>query len=364
MRIGIPKEIKIDEHRVAALPEGVSALVQQGHEVYVEHDAGSGVFLSDHAYRKAGATICPNKKQLYGLSELIVKVKEPIGEELALLREGHILFAFLHLAAEPALLKTLMERKVTAVAFETVQEDSGLLPILTPMSEIAGRMAPQVGAWCLEKSMGGRGVLLGGVPGVSPALVGIVGGGMVGTNAARIALGLGASVVIIDVNMERLRFLDYLFQGRVQTLLSTPDSLEECLGLAVVVVGAALIPGARTPHIITEEMIMGMQPGAVFVDVSIDQGGCAATSRPTSHREPTFVVYDVVHYCVANMPSGVAQTATVALANVTLPYILDLATHGLDATLERNPAFARGLNVRDGAVVHEKVKMAADVWQF
>ncbi len=360
MRIGIPKEIKPDEYRIALLPDDVRALVKSGHDVFVERGAGIGVHIDDQVYRQAGAMTC-TKGTVYKAAEMIVKVKEPVGEELALLHADQILFAFLHLAAEPFLLKTLIEQRVTAIAYETVQEDSGLLPILAPMSEIAGRMAPQVGAECLLKKNGGCGVLLGGVPGVNPAYVVIVGGGIVGTNAARIALGMGAHVTIFDVRMEKLRALDNLFAGRVRTVLSKPNELADHFMFADLVIGAALIPGARTPHIITTGMIQGMQPGSVFVDVSIDQGGCSETSRPTTHSNPTYISHGVVHYCVTNMPGGVALTATQALSNVVLPYVLEIANNGLDWALAFDRMLARGLNVQGGVVVHEAIKSAAAV---
>lgn len=357
MRIGIPREIKPDEYRVALLPDDVRGLIKGGHDVFVERGAGDGVNIDDYVYRQAGAMICA-KERVYNLAEMIVKVKEPVGVELALLHSDQILFAFLHLAAEPVLLQTLLKQNVTAIAFETVQEDSGLLPILAPMSEIAGRMAPQVGAECLLKKYGGSGVLLGGVPGVNAGYVVIVGGGIVGTNAARIALGMGAHVTIFDVRMEKLRALDNLFAGRVRTALSKHDQLVGHFMSADVVIGAALIPGARTPHVITKAMIEGMQPGSVFVDVSIDQGGCSETSRPTTHSNPTYILYDVVHYCVTNMPGGVALTATQALSNVVLPYVLEIANNGLDKALASNQVLARGLNVRNGVVVHDAIKSA------
>ena len=356
MRIGVPKEIKADEHRVALLPWGVAELVARGHVVYIEKGAGKGINIGDRVYRKAGATMC-SKRELYGIAEMIVKVKEPIGEELDLLRDHQILFAFLHLAAEPALLATLLKKNVTAIAFETVQADSGLLPILAPMSEIAGRMAPQVAGACLLKKSGGCGMLLGGVPGVSPANVVIVGGGIVGVNAARIALGMGALVTIFDVSLEKLRHLDQVFSGRVQTVLSSPRNLRDRLETAHLVIGAALVPGAKTPHIITAEMIRGMQRGSVFVDVSIDQGGCSETSLPTTHSKPTYILDDVVHYCVTNMPGGVALTATHALSNVTFPYIFQIAADGLDWALQ-DRTLARGLNVHQGVVMHKAVKAA------
>jgi alanine dehydrogenase len=354
MRIGIPAEIKTDEYRIAIVPTGVHALTQKGHEVRIERGAGIGSGLTDTAFEEAGAILC-DRDEVFADSDMIMKVKEPLPEEYALLRPGQILYAYLHLAAVPTLAHVLLERQVSAVAFETIQLANGALPLLTPMSEIAGRMSIHVGAKCLEKESGGRGVLLAGVPGVEPGKVVIIGGGMVGMNAARMAIGIGADVTLFDVNIERLRHLEEIFFGRVKTLVPHTHQVIELLGQADLVVGAALIPGARTPHVISHAMVKQMQPGAVFVDVSIDQGGCAETSHPTTHSKPTYIIDDVVHYCVANMPGAVARTATFALANVTLPYALALANKGLHRALTDDAALAKGLNLHRGQVTHPAV---------
>jgi alanine dehydrogenase len=354
MRIGIPKEIKPDEYRVAIVPTSVRTLTDAGHEVRIEHQAGLGSGIEDAVFARAGAILC-DRDDVFAGSDLIMKVKEPLPTEWALFRPGQILYAYLHLAAAPALTHALLERQVSAIAFETIQAVNGSLPLLTPMSEIAGRMSIQVGAKCLEKESGGRGVLLAGVPGVEPGKVVVLGGGMVGTNAARIAIGMGAEVTLIDINIERLRYLEALFAGRVKTVISHPQYIQDMIADADLVVGAALIPGARTPHLLSRTMIQQMQPGAVFVDVSIDQGGCAETSTPTTHSQPTYVVDDVVHYCVSNMPGAVARTATFALAHVTLPYAMALATKGLPQALKDDAALAKGLNVHQGRVTHPAV---------
>ncbi|MCZ6874009.1 MAG: alanine dehydrogenase, partial [bacterium] len=301
MRIGVPKETKADEYRVAIVPTGVRVLTSAGHQVLIEQGAGRGSGIEDVEFEVAGATLCA-QEDVFAASDMVMKVKEPLPDEWLLLHPGQILYAYLHLAAVPELTHALLEQEVSAVAFETIQADNGALPLLTPMSEIAGRMSIHVGAKCLEKENGGRGVLLAGVPGVEPGRVVIIGGGMVGMNAARIAVGIGADVTLFDVNIDRLRFLDGVFAGRVKTLMPHEQQMHDTLAHADFVVGAALIPGARTPHVISRTMIGKMQPGAVFVDVSIDQGGCAETSKPTTHSAPTYVVDDVVHYCVTNMP--------------------------------------------------------------
>jgi alanine dehydrogenase len=354
MRIGIPKETKPDEYRVAVVPSGVRALASAGHQVLIAQGAGMGSGIKDAEFQAAGAILC-HQEEVFTESDMVMKVKEPLPHEWSLLRPGQILFAYLHLAAAPALAHALLEQKVSAVAFETIQTANGALPLLTPMSEIAGRMSIHVGAKCLEKESGGRGVLLAGVPGVEPGKVVILGGGMVGTNAARMAFGMGAEVTLLDINVERLRYLDDLFHGRVKTLVPHEQLIQDMLSQADLVVGAALIPGARTPHIIRRPMLQHMPPGAVFVDVSIDQGGCAETSRPTTHSQPTYVVDGVVHYCVANMPGAVARTATFALANVTLPYALALANKGLHQALADDAALAKGLNLYQGQVTHPAV---------
>jgi alanine dehydrogenase len=354
MRIGIPKEIKADEYRVAIVPTGVQTLTKAGHTVLVEQDAGVGSGITDTEFRASGAILC-RQEDVYTDADLIMKVKEPLPEEWPLLRPQQILYAYLHLAAAPALTHALLERQVSAVAFETIQAANGTLPLLTPMSEIAGRMSIHVGAKCLEKENGGRGVLLAGVPGVAPGKVVIIGGGMVGTNAARIAVGIGAEVMLLDVNMARLRYLDDLFNGRVKTLVSHAQIIQDMVAHADLVVGAALVPGARTPHVLTRAMWHQTQPGTVFVDVSIDQGGCAETSHPTTHSQPIYTVDGVVHYCVANMPGAVARTATFALANVTLSYALMLANKGLEQALADDVALGKGLNLHQGQVTHQAV---------
>jgi alanine dehydrogenase len=354
MRIGIPKEIKQDEYRVAVVPTGVHALTGAGHTVLIEAGAGVGSGISDAEFRSAGAMLC-NRDEVYAETDMVIKVKEPLQEEWQLLHPGQILYAYLHLAAAPTLAHALLERHISAIAFETIQNANGALPLLTPMSEIAGRMSIHVGAKCLEKENGGRGVLLAGVPGVAPGKVVIIGGGMVGANAARIAIGIGADVTLIDVNVARLRYLDDLFYGRVKTLVSQVQIIQDMVTQADLVVGAALIPGARTPHVLSRTMMQQMQPGTVFVDVSIDQGGCAETSKPTTHSHPTYLVDGVVHYCVANMPGAVARTATFALANVTLPYALALANKGLHQTLAEDIALVKGLNLHQGQVTHHAV---------
>ena len=354
MRIGIPAESKTDEYRIAIVPTGVHAFTQLGHTVRIERGAGMGSGITDTAFREAGAMLC-ERDEVFAESDMIMKVKEPLAAEWPLLRPGQILYAYLHLAAAPVLAHALLERQVSAVAFETIQLTNGALPLLTPMSEIAGRMSIHVGAKCLEKESGGRGVLLAGVPGVEPGRVVIIGGGMVGLNAARLAVGIGADVTLFDVNVERLRHLEGMFFGRVKTLLPHAHLIHDMLVQADLVVGAALIPGARTPHVISQALIKQMQTGAVLVDVSIDQGGCAETSHPTTHSQPTYVVDDVVHYCVSNMPGAVARTATFALANVTLPYALALANQGLHQALTDDAALAKGLNLHHGQVTHPAV---------
>jgi alanine dehydrogenase len=354
MRIGIPAEIKTDEYRVAIVPTGVHVCTQLGHTVRIERGAGMGSGITDTAFQEVGAVLC-ERDEVFAESDMIMKVKEPLAEEWPLLRPGQILYAYLHLAAAPVLAHVLLERQVSAVAFETIQLTNGTLPLLTPMSEIAGRMSIHVGAKCLEKESGGRGVLLAGVPGVEPGRVVIIGGGMVGLNAARMAIGMGADLTLFDVNVERLRHLEGMFFGRVKTLLPHTHLMHDVLVQADLVVGAALIPGARTPHVISRALIKQMQAGAVLVDVSIDQGGCAETSHPTTHSKPTYVVDDVVHYCVSNMPGAVARTATFALANVTLPYALALANKGLHQALTDDAALAKGLNLHHGQVTHPAV---------
>jgi alanine dehydrogenase len=358
MIIGVPQEIKQDEHRVGLVPAGAYSLVKAGHQVLVEQGAGLGSGIPDAEYRRAGAQIVADSEELYADADLIIKVKEPLPSEYRFLREGQVLFTFLHLAALPELAQVLLDRCVIAIAYETVQLADRSLPLLAPMSEIAGRMSVQEGAKYLERHEGGRGVLLAGVPGVPPGQVTILGAGTVGTNAAKMAVGLGASVTVMDVNAARLRYIDDLFQGRVRTLMSSEYAIAEMIAQSDVVIGAALVPGARAPRLITQEMIAEMPSGAVLVDVAIDQGGCAETSRPTSHSHPTFRVHDIVHYCVTNMPGAVSRTSTFALTNVTFPYAMALANKGWRQAVRDDPALARGLNVCEGKITHPAVAEA------
>ena len=358
MLIGVPKEIKDHEYRVGLVPSAVRELTAKGHRVIIEASAGLGAGLTDADYQTAGAEIVANADTVFGRAELIVKVKEPLATERSKLRRGQILFTYLHLAPDPAQTHDLMASGVTAIAYETVTSPQGGLPLLTPMSEVAGRMAPQVGAHWLEKTNGGRGVLMGGVPGVPPADVLILGGGVAGTNAALIALGMGASVTVLDRNPEALRRIASQFGQGVRTAFSTPDVVETLCRRSDLVVATVLIPGAAAPKIITRETVRAMKPGAVIVDVAIDQGGCAETSRPTTHSDPTYTVDGVVHYCVTNMPGAVARTSTFALNNVTLPFVLALADNGLRRALAEDPHFRAGLNVHEGAVTHKAVASA------
>lgn len=358
MIVGIPREVKDNEFRVAATPEGVKELTRDGHEVLVETGAGEGSSLFEERYVRAGAEIVPTAKDVFRAADMILKVKEPIPQEYDLLQEGQILFTYLHLAAIRDLTELLAERKVAAVAYETVQLEDGRLPLLAPMSEIAGRMAPHVGARLQEKEYGGRGVLLGGVSGVRPAKVLVVGAGMAGANAAWIAAGMEAEVVVMDKNLDRLRFIDQVHKGRILTLMSDQLTLEQRAREADVIVGAVLIPGAKAPKLVTAEMVASMRPGSVVIDISIDQGGCIETARMTTHSDPTYVVSGVVHYCVGNMPGALPNTSTYALTNVTLPYVLDIANNGLEDAVRRDPVLARGVNVYGGVVTNEAVAEA------
>ncbi|MBI3992470.1 MAG: alanine dehydrogenase [Candidatus Lambdaproteobacteria bacterium] len=360
MDIGIPKEIKAQENRVALTPAGAHSLAAHGHRVWVQAGAGQGSGFDDDAYRAVGAELLPDAPAVFRAAQLILKVKEPLPEEWPLLRADHLLFTYLHLAPAPELTRALCEIGLTAVAYETVQDHQGRLPLLVPMSEVAGRMSIQVGALSLENHMGGRGVLLGGIPGVRPARVVILGGGAVGANAARVAVGMGADVVLLDVNMNTLTRLDEQYAGRLKTLASTPFAVREEVRNADLVVGAVLVTGARAPHLVTREMLREMKRGAVIVDVAIDQGGCTETSRPTTHDRPTYIEEGVVHYCVTNMPGAVARTSTVGLTNVTLPYALKLAEGGLRA-LAADPALGSGLNLHRGHIVHPAVAEAMGV---
>lgn len=361
MIIGVPREVKDRENRVAATPAGVGELVRRGHTVIVEHGAGDGSNFVDAEYVTAGATIIGDHSAVFTQAEMILKVKEPTSSEFDLLRENQLLFTYLHLANDEPLTRALMERKVQAVAYETVQLATGPLPLLQPMSEVAGRMSVQVGAHLLEKTQGGRGVLLGGVPGVPEASVVIIGGGIVGTNAAQMALGLGADVTILDMNIDRLRYLDQVLHGRLHLIGSNRHTIAEALSTADLVIGSVLIPGKRAPKLVTAEMVTAMRFGSVMVDVAIDQGGCFETSKPTTHSDPTYLVDGVIHYCVTNMPGAVPRTSTLALANVTLPYALALADQGLVEAVSRDPALARGVNVLNGHVTYAGVAEALGI---
>ncbi len=354
MKIGVAKEIKTDEYRVALTPAGARELGQRGHDVTVETGAGEGSSFSDAAYEAAGARIV-SLDEVWGEAELLLKVKEPIEPEYARLREGLVLFTYLHIAADEALTRALLESGITAVAYETVETDAGALPLLAPMSEIAGRLAAQAGAYFLEKPLGGRGLLLGGVPGVAPGRVVVLGGGIVGYNAAVIAIGLGANVTILERSIDRMRHLEEILSGRVSLLMSSSLQIEESVREADVVIGAVLIPGALAPRLITREMVAGMKEGSVLADVAIDQGGCAETSRPTTHSHPVYTVEGVTHYCVANMPGAVPITSTKALTNATLPYVEAIADYGLAEAVARDAALARGVNVVEGTVTFEAV---------
>jgi alanine dehydrogenase len=356
--VGIPKEVKDNEYRVAATPEGVRELIAAGHRVLVEATAGTGSALPDEQFAAVGAEIAPDADAVFAEAELIVKVKEPQPQEFPRFRTDQVLLTYLHLAADEALTRFLAERRVAAVAYETVQTADGRLPLLAPMSEIAGRMAPHAGATNLERPYGGRGVLMGGAPGVAPASVVVLGAGMAGTNAAWIAAGMEAEVTIVDTNVDRLRFVDQIQQGRIQTVMSSALAIERLVLDADLVVGAVLVPGARAPHLVSEDLVSRMRPGAVLVDISIDQGGCFATSHVTTHSEPTFVMHDVVHYCVGNMPGAVPRTSTYALTNVTLPYVSAIAERGLEDAVRADPALAAGVNAYAGRITNGGVAEA------
>jgi len=355
MKIGVPKEIKVHEYRVGLVPSAVGERVHAGHEVIIETGAGAGIGFDDAHYEAAGATIVATASETFESAKLIVKVKEPQPVECARLREGQILFTYLHLAAARELTELLVKSASSAIAYETVTDASGHLPLLAPMSEVAGRMSTQVGAQCLQKNMGGRGVLLGGVPGVAPARVVILGGGVAGSNAAEMAVGMGADVTIVDRSVDRLRELSAQFGGRLRTAYATTGQIDELVVEADLVIGCVLIAGAAAPRLVTRTMVERMRRGSVLVDISIDQGGCFETSRPTTHDEPTFEVDGVIHYCVTNMPGAVARTSTFALSNVTLPYVRTLADEGLDGALAHHQDLRAGLNIHAGAVTHEAV---------
>jgi len=355
MRIGCPKEIKVHEYRVGLVPAGVRELVADGHEVCMQTQAGAGIGIDDDAYVAAGARILPDARAVFDTAELVIKVKEPQLPECEMLREGQVLFTYLHLAADPMQAEGLVRSGCTAVAYETVTAPDGSLPLLTPMSEVAGRMSIQVGATALQKAYGGFGVLLGGVPGVPRAKVVILGGGVSGTNAAQMAVGMGAHVTIVDRSLKRLRELDVQFGNSIQTAYSTAETIEKLVVQADLVIGAVLVAGAAAPKLVTRNMVRTMEKGGVLVDISIDQGGCFETSRPTTHAEPIYEVDGVIHYCVTNMPGAVPRTSTFALTNATLPYVREIARHGWRAALARDPGFAAGLNVHAGKVTHEAV---------
>jgi alanine dehydrogenase len=358
MIVGVPKEVKDHESRVGVTPAGVKALVEAGHTVLVEHDAGALSAMPDDDYQAAGAEIVGSAYDVWRLAEMIVKVKEPVEKEYKHFREGLVLFTYLHLAPLTDLTNALLEKKVIGIAYETVRDRVGALPLLTPMSEVAGRMSVQVGATYLEKEHGGRGVLLGGVPGVAPGNVCIIGGGIVGTNAAKIALGMGAKVTLIDLNLNRLRELDDIFGGRLYTVASNSYNIAHATAEADLVIGGVLIPGAAAPKIVTKAMVSKMKKGAVIVDVAIDQGGCIETAHPTTHSDPSYVVDGVVHYCVTNMPAAVPNTSTLALTNATFPYVLKIARLGAKAAISEDKGIAEGVNTYEGTLTYGAVATA------
>jgi alanine dehydrogenase len=360
MIVGVPTEVKTREYRVGMIPAGARMLTSRGHKVLVQQGAGLGSGLTDEAYKTAGAEIVASADEVWKRSDMIFKVKEPLPEEYTRMREGQILYTYLHLAAAPQLTQELLKRGVTGVAYETIELDDGRLPLLQPMSAVAGRMAIQVAATYLEKEKGGKGILLGGVPGVRRGRVAIIGGGIVGQHAARMAIGLGAMVNILDINPDTLAYVDDIYQGRVNTLYSDPLSIEESVTRADVVVGAVLVAGAKAPKLVTEEMIKKMEPGSVIVDVAVDQGGCIETCHPTTHDDPTFTVHGVIHYCVANMPGAVARTSTFALNNATLAYGVRIADQGIVAAAAADRHLAKGINTYKGKITHRAVAAAVN----
>lgn len=355
MVIGVPKEIKTDEYRVAMIPVGVEELTRAGHRVLIQAGAGQGSGISDQQYADNGAEIVASAEEIWKRADLIVKVKEPLPNEWPMLRPGQIVFTYFHFAADEKLTRAVMHSGITAIAYETIRDARGQLPLLTPMSEVAGRMSIQEGAKYLEKPFEGRGILLGGVPGVLPAHVLILGGGVVGANAAKVAAGLGANVTILDVNLDRLRYLDDVMPRNVTTLFSDRHNIVDNLALADLVIGAVLIPGAKAPYLVRRDDLKRMKPGAVIIDVAIDQGGCVETSRPTTHSNPTYKVDEIIHYCVTNMPGAVGRTSTYALCNVTLPYVLQLAGKGLTKAVKDNPALRHGVNIHEGRITNQAV---------
>lgn len=358
MRIGVPKEIKEQEYRVGLTPGSVKELTRRGHTLLVEQDLGAEIGFSNELYQAAGAKIAMTADEIFESADMIVKVKEPQLHECKKLRRGQLLFTFLHLAPDLKQAELLLASGCIAIAYETVTDDRGGLPLLTPMSEIAGRLSVQAGARCLEKAQGGRGVLLGGVPGVAPAKVAILGGGMVGTQALRVASGMGAEVVVLDKSLRRLRELDQWFTGKITTIYASAEALEEQVATADLVIGAVLIPGASTPKLVSQALLRKMRPGSVVVDVSIDQGGCFATSRTTTHQHPTYVEEGIIHYCVANLPAGVPHTASLALNNATLPFVMDLAEKGYQKACLESSHLLQGVNIYRGEVTHEAVALA------
>ena len=350
MIIGVPKEIKDHEYRVSVTPDGAQALHQAGHQVLVEPSAGEGSGYSDEQYRQAGATIAPSKEALFKEAALIVKVKEPQLPETRLFRSGQMLFTYLHLASSAELTKALLESGITAIAYETIEAKDGTLPMLKPMSEIAGKMSVQVGAHYLEATQGGRGLLLGGVPGAEPAKVVVLGAGSVGRAAIQVAVGMGAQVTVVNLDLEQLRYLDDLYQGRIVTRASTQSAIEESVATADLLIGAVLVPGAKAPKLVSRALVAKMKPKSVIVDVAVDQGGCIETTRPTTHSEPTYVMEGVLHYCVANMPGIVPRTSTQALTNATLPYLLTLAASGVAGAVARDAGLAKGVNLANGKI--------------
>jgi alanine dehydrogenase len=358
MRIGVPKEIKNNEYRVGLTPSSVAELVAHGHELFVETRAGADIDCPDAAYKKAGATILPTEADVFKSSDMIVKVKEPQPQEIALLEPRHILFTYLHLAADKPQTEGLLKSGATCIAYETVTSSNGSLPLLKPMSEVAGRMSVQVGAHYLEKEQGGRGILLGGVPGVAPAKVAILGGGVSGVNAAQMAVGMRADVTIYDINMERLAELDMFFSSQIKTAYASRSAIASAVEKAELVIGAVLVPGAAAPKLVTRDMLKTMKRGSVLVDIAIDQGGCFETSHATTHADPVFEVDGIIHYCVANMPGAVARTSAFALNNATLPFALKIANLGAEEAMRRDPHLANGLNVSDGKIRHQAVAEA------
>jgi alanine dehydrogenase len=358
MIIGVPKEIKTAEKRVALTPAGASALIVHGHKVYIEKGAGEGSGMLDQQYQAAGAEILATKEEIWNRAEMIIKVKEPLEPEIELMREGQIIFTYLHLAAAKELTLALMKKKVVAIAYETIQIENGSLPLLVPMSEVAGCLSIQMGAYALEAKNGGSGVLLSGVSGVRPAKVAVIGGGVAGINACRLAVGMGARVSIFDINPQRLAYIQDVMQGHVTTLMSNRGNIEDEVCSSDLVIGAVLIPGAKAPKLVTRDMIKNMKKGSAIVDISVDQGGCFETTKPTTHNDPTYICENVVHYCVANMPGAVPRTSTFALTNVTLSYALDLANHGYKKALDLSPALRKGLNVYDGKITYKGVAEA------